>query len=103
MNTLQRAGVAAGAVLTSSELLTDPHLKERGTFQGVDRAIMGTHPYPVPTAPMKLSRSPIGIRRPAPLLGEHNEYVLGELLGLSKDDIQNLIDDGIIGTAPLGV
>ena len=82
MNTLQRAGVAAGAVLTSSELLTDPHLKERGTFQGVDRAIMGTHPYPVPTAPMKLSRSPIGIRRPAPLLGEHNEYVLGELLSL---------------------
>lgn len=103
MNILQKAGVAAGAVLTSDELLTDPHLMERGTFRVVDRAIMGAHPYPVPTAPIKLSKSPIGIRRPAPLLGEHNEYVLGELLGLSKDEIQNLTDDRIIGTAPLGV
>ena len=52
---------------------------------------------------MRLSKSPVSIRRPAPLLGEHNEYVLGELLGMSTEEIQSLIDDQIIGTAPLGV
>lgn len=103
MNTLQKAGVAAGAYLTGAELLTDPHLRERGTFQMVDRAIVGTHPYPIPTAPIKFSQTPVKIRRPAPLLGEHNDYVLGELLGMSAEEIQGLADDKIIGTEPLGV
>ena len=103
MNTLQQAGVAAGAALTPAELLTDPHLKEQGVFQTVERDIVGTHPYPVPSAPIKLSGSPIAIRRPAPLLGEHNDYVFGELLGMSKEEIQSLVDDQITGTAPLGV
>ena len=103
MNTLQKAGVAAGAVLTSAELLTDPHLKERGTFQVLDRAVVGTHTYPVPSAPEKLSKAPVTIRHPAPLLGEHNNYVLGELLGISEEGIKSLADDQIIGNAPLGV
>ncbi len=103
MHTLQNVGVAAGAVLTSAELLTDPHIKERGTFQVVERAIVGAHPYPVPSAPMRLSESPVNIRRPAPLLGEHNNHILGELLGMSPEEIQGLADDQIIGTTPLGV
>jgi crotonobetainyl-CoA:carnitine CoA-transferase CaiB-like acyl-CoA transferase len=103
MNTLQKAGVAAGVVPTPAEVLSDPHLKERGTFQTVDRAIVGPHPYPIPSAPMKFSKSPVTIRRPAPTLGEHNEYVLGELLGMSKEEIQSLVDDQIIGTTPVGL
>jgi len=103
MNTLQRVGVAAGAVLTPAEVLTDPHLKEQGVFQTVERDIVGVHPYPIPSAPMKLSESPITIRRPSPLLGEHNDYVFGELLGMSKEEIQSLVDDQITGTMPLGI
>ena len=103
MNTLQKAGVAAGAVLTTAELLEDPHVRARGTFQVVERTIVGAHPYPVPSAPMRLSECPVSIRRPAPLLGEHNDYVLGELLGMSKDEIKSLADDGIIGNTPLGL
>jgi crotonobetainyl-CoA:carnitine CoA-transferase CaiB-like acyl-CoA transferase len=103
MNTLQKAGIAAGAVLTSAELLDDPHLKERGTYQTIERAIIGTYPYPVASAPMKLSNSPVSIRRPAPLLGEHNEYVLGNLLGMSREEIQELADNQIIGNTPLGI
>jgi crotonobetainyl-CoA:carnitine CoA-transferase CaiB-like acyl-CoA transferase len=103
MNTLQKVGVTAGAVFTSAELLADIHLKERGTFQTVDRAIVGPHPYPVPLAPERLSRCPISIRRPAPLLGEHNNHVLRLILGISQEEMQSLIDDQIIGTHPLGV
>jgi crotonobetainyl-CoA:carnitine CoA-transferase CaiB-like acyl-CoA transferase len=36
--------------------------------------------------------------RPAPLIGEHNEYVLREILGLSDDDIADLIIEGVITT-----
>jgi crotonobetainyl-CoA:carnitine CoA-transferase CaiB-like acyl-CoA transferase len=103
MHVLQKAGIAAGAVLSSVELLNDPHLKERGTFQVLERAVVGTHPYPVPSAPMKLSGVRSGLERPAPTMGQHNEYVLGELLGLSQDEIKTLADEQVIGTKPLGV
>ena len=101
MNTLQQAGVPAGAVLSGAELLADPHLRERGTFQVVDRAIVGSHPYPNPSSPMRLSKSPAAIRHPAPLVGEDNNRVLGELLGMSRKEIRRLVDEGIIGTEPL--
>ncbi len=103
MSNLQKVGVRAGAVLNNDEFIKDPHLKERGFLQVVDRSIVGPHPYPIPTASMKFSKSPITIRRPAPLLGEHNDYVLGSLLGMPKEEIQSLADDKIIGTTPLGV
>ncbi len=103
MNTLQKTGIAGGAVLTPAELLNDPRVKERGTFQVVEGAIVGAHPYPVPSAPMRLSESPVTIRRSAPLLGEHNDYILGELLGLSKEVMKSLADDQIIGTPPLDI
>ena len=101
-DTLQKAGVTAGPVLIGRELLSDPHIKERGVFQMVERSIVGMHPYAIPTAPMRFSKAPIKIRRPSPLVGEHNDYVLGELLGMSKQEIQSLVDKQIIGTTPLG-
>ena len=101
MNTLQKAGVAAGVIPTGAEIPDDPHLKARDMFKVVDRAVVGLHPYPKPT-PMKFSDYPVEIHRPAPLMGEHNDYVLGELLGMSREEIQSLADDQIIGTKPLG-
>ena len=41
-------------------------------------------------------------RRPAPTLGEHNNYVLQELLGLTADEVLELEREGIIGTVPAG-
>ncbi len=102
MNTLQKAGVAAGAVLTGAELLSNPHLVDRQTFRTVERKIVGPRPYPVPTTPIRFSKYSIGIRRPAPLLGEHNVYVLKDLLGLTDDEIKTLEESKIIGTRPLG-
>jgi crotonobetainyl-CoA:carnitine CoA-transferase CaiB-like acyl-CoA transferase len=103
MYILQRAGITAGAVLSSAELLNDPHLKERGTFQILERAVVGTHPYPVPTAPMRFEGVATKLERPAPTMGQHNEYVLGELLGLSHDEIASLEKEQVIGKRPLGL
>ncbi len=99
MHTLQAAGIASGPVLSHKELLDDPHLKERGFFETLTRAEVGTHPYPGVYA--KLSKTPGSIRWPSPILGEHNDYVLGELLGLSEEEIAQLADEHIIGNRPL--
>jgi crotonobetainyl-CoA:carnitine CoA-transferase CaiB-like acyl-CoA transferase len=98
MNILQKAGIAAGAVLDAKELLEDPHLESRGFFETVTHPEAGTHPYIGMYA--KFSKTPGSIRKPAPLLGEDNEYVFGELLGLSQAEMDRLVQDGIIGTTP---
>jgi len=48
----------------------------------------------------KFSKTPGSIRMPAPCLGEHNQYVFGELLGLSQEEMVQLEEEGIIGTKP---
>ncbi len=102
MQILQKAGIAAGPVLAGDELLNDPHLKERGFYQRLEREVVGTHAYPIPTGSMRLSKCPISLRRPAPLVGEHNEYVFARLLGMSPEEIQALIDKQVIGDIPIG-
>ena len=50
----------------------------------------------------KFSRTPGTIRRPAPTLGQHNQQVLSELLGLSPADLAELESNGVIGTQAAG-
>jgi crotonobetainyl-CoA:carnitine CoA-transferase CaiB-like acyl-CoA transferase len=98
---LQAAGVAAAPVLDATELLSDPHLEERGFFETYDQA--GVGPLPYPGMSFKLSETPGRIRMPTPTLGQHNEYILGELLGLSNEEMAQLAAEEVIGTRPLGV
>lgn len=99
MHILQKADVAAGALLNPAELLEDPHLKARGFFEVVDRDVVGKYPYP--RSPIRLSKTKVSTRIPAPCLGEHNEYVLGQLLGMSKEEMAQLAEEKIIGTEPV--
>ena len=50
----------------------------------------------VVAAPWKLSPTPARVNRPSPLLGEHNEYVFGELLGMSRDEMERLQEERVI-------
>jgi crotonobetainyl-CoA:carnitine CoA-transferase CaiB-like acyl-CoA transferase len=102
MTSLQAVGVAAAAVFSPAELLSDPHLKERGFFENITLPqVGGTHPYP--GFFYKMSKTPGRVRKPTPTLGQDNEFVLGELLGLSRAEIAQLAEEKIIGTRPLGV
>ncbi|CAN7663622.1 CoA transferase [Phenylobacterium sp. LjRoot225] len=92
---LQAAGVAAHASWTTREIVADPHLRARGAIVNVQepdgkaRAAVG--------APMRLSKgSEIGIARGTPKLGEHEDYVYGELLGMTKAERQALQDENVI-------
>ena len=101
MASLQAEGVPAGAALDSKELLFNPHLMER-RFYEIVRHHPSTDMPPLPYAgrPWKLSETPAVTPRAAPVMGEHNEYVLGELLGLSSGQIADLEGMGVIGYAP---
>jgi crotonobetainyl-CoA:carnitine CoA-transferase CaiB-like acyl-CoA transferase len=99
MHLLQAHGVPAGAVLKGGEILVDPHLEARGFWDVVHNPEAGT--YRQVSTPWRLSKSPRRSTSPSPSLGEHNHYVLGELLGLSKQDIAALEAQGIIGTQPV--
>lgn len=100
MHRLQTSGVSAGAVLKGSETIADPHLQARQFWDEVDHPEVGV--YRQVSTPWQLSRNPRRPAQPAPGLGEHNDYVLRELLGLSAQDVTALETRGIIGTRPVG-
>jgi crotonobetainyl-CoA:carnitine CoA-transferase CaiB-like acyl-CoA transferase len=100
MHILQAHGVPAGAVLKGGEVIADPHLEARKFWDTVDHPEAGT--YRQVTTPWRLSKHPRRPTSPAPGLGQHNAYVLGELLGLSGQEIAALEAQGIIGTRPTG-
>lgn len=95
MHALQANGIAAGPVMDSQDALSDPHLEARGFFKTVTQAETGTHRYPGPL--FRFSTTPIEVRTPPVLLGEHNEYVYKELLGVSDEEYARLEAEGHIG------
>ncbi len=95
---LQAAGVPASPVLSVPELFADPHLRARGFYESVAHSVAGVWEMEGPH--WRMSESPGHIRLPAPAFGEHNRYVLGELLGLSQEEIEALEREGVTGTAP---
>ena len=90
METLQNAGVPAGAVLDTQELMDDPHLRTRGMFGDVDHPQRGT--LTMPGWPVKMSDCNVALKS-SPLLGQHTEEVLSEWLGLSAQEIQDYHKD----------
>ena len=97
MNELQASGIAAAAVFSNLELLDNPQLSFRGFFGELDHSEAGRYRYPRP--PLSLSRTPAQFKRPAPMLGEHSESILKNLLGIDGSVLQALRDAGVVVTA----
>lgn len=81
------AGLAAAPSRNSSDIYADPHLRERGAFVKVDHPEIGELELVGPPWKMDCDKTTASH---APLLGEHNDYVLGELLGLGKAELAEL-------------
>jgi benzylsuccinate CoA-transferase BbsF subunit len=95
MEDLQRRGVPAGVVQSAREMLdVDEHLKERGYYAYTEHSEAGLCAHDGP--PFVLSKTPGRIRSPAPLLGEHTEYVCKEILGLDNEGIAELMVAGAL-------
>jgi crotonobetainyl-CoA:carnitine CoA-transferase CaiB-like acyl-CoA transferase len=90
MERLQHAGIAAGVVANGEDLCErDPHLRARNFWGTVTLPDANrTHTTGVAA---RLSATPGSVRTPSPLIGSSNDYVLGELLGLSRAERDALV------------
>jgi len=94
MERLQSAGIAAMPSFSAEEIFNDPHLKARELTTDIEHPALGKQTVLNP--PWKLSETPARIRKPAPLIGEHNDYVFGELLGMSQKEVNQLVEEKVI-------
>jgi formyl-CoA transferase len=85
--------IPVGPILSMKELAEEPSLRESGTIVEVDHPERG--PYLSVGCPVKLSANDVVVER-SPLLGEHSEEILGEVLGYSEDEITSLREAGAI-------
>jgi crotonobetainyl-CoA:carnitine CoA-transferase CaiB-like acyl-CoA transferase len=101
MNALQAKGVPAGAVLDGKGLLFDPHLKERGFYEVAHHEpITEMPPLPYTGRPWKFSNTVAKSPTAAPTLGQHNRFVLSEVMGTPAEQLEAMEARGAIGTAP---
>lgn len=92
--TLQAAGVAAFPSMTSKDLVEDPHLQERGFFARLQHPEVGVRTHS--GIPWHLTNTPAGVRSPAPLLGQHTDEIMSDLLGYSEQEIARLKEEKIL-------
>ena len=94
MMQMQKAGVGAGLVgTTEDQMENDPQLKYRNFYQEQEHPELGK--YRPPRQPCVLSKTPCKISR-APLIGEHTEYALKEILKMTEDEIEKLVEASVI-------
>jgi crotonobetainyl-CoA:carnitine CoA-transferase CaiB-like acyl-CoA transferase len=97
---LQRAHVPAGAVLSMKEVNLNSHLIERGFFDIIDHG-PGIGKRPIPRQiPAKFSNVNSFVPERAPSFGQDNNHIFGELLGISQEELATLENEKVIGGAP---
>lgn len=94
MEKCQAAGCPITAVFTVAEAVEHPHLAARDYFVDIEHPKLGV--VKNLGVPFKLPASPGGPSRPAPLLGQHNDEVYRDILGLSETEIARCRDNGVI-------
>jgi crotonobetainyl-CoA:carnitine CoA-transferase CaiB-like acyl-CoA transferase len=91
---LERANVPAGGIYSVREIMSDPHYAAREDIVAVEHHATG--PVKMPAVLPKLGTTPGDVRWPGPDLGEHNERIYGELLGMSAAERDRLRGRGVI-------
>ena len=89
------AGVPMGAINRIDHVVEHPQVTARGALVECEHPVAGQIRMVGP--PVRMSETPGGVRRPAPLVGEHTETVLREMLGMKDDEIARLRQSGAIG------
>jgi crotonobetainyl-CoA:carnitine CoA-transferase CaiB-like acyl-CoA transferase len=101
VESLLAAGVPAAALADPRDVHTHPQFQARRFCEDVPHVTLGS--LPLFGMPFRMEGVEGWIRRPAPTMGEHNQEVLGGLLGLSDDDMDRLRAAGVVGDRPAGV
>jgi benzylsuccinate CoA-transferase BbsF subunit len=95
MKLMQEAGVPAGVAQTAEDIYNDPQLRQRNIFWKMNHKEIGEFTHM--GQPSNLSKTPAEAKMPAPLIGEHTEYVCKEFLGMSESQYDELLVAGAFG------
>jgi crotonobetainyl-CoA:carnitine CoA-transferase CaiB-like acyl-CoA transferase len=98
---LAAAGIPAGVVVDARDIAKNPQLLHRTFFETEHHPISGECRLPVGAWKFASNHAP-WMRRPAPALGEHNDEVFRDLLGMTDAELDRLRADGVIGEMPRG-
>ena len=91
---LARAGVPSGPINDIAEVFRDPQVQHRGMRIEVEHPLAG--PLPLVGNPLRLSETPVQYGMPPPLLGQHTDEVLRDLLNLTPEDVAALRRSGVV-------
>ena len=89
---LRAEGLPCAPVNDMADLHRDAQLTERQVWRRVEHPVIG--PYSAVGPPFLLSETPARVDSPAPLLGEHNQRVFRDLLGLTADEYDRHLSEG---------
>jgi formyl-CoA transferase len=90
----RRAGLPCGPINTVPEVFAHPQADARGLVAGVEHSSAGIVQFP--GFPYKLSQTPASVRMPPPMLSQHTEEVLTQLLDYSSTDVATLSERGVV-------
>ncbi|MDE4536738.1 CoA transferase [Pseudomonas sp. ITEM 17296] len=91
---LEKAGVPCGPINDLAQMFQDPQVVARGLAVAIPHPLAGS--VPQVASPIRLSETPVEYRRAPPLLGEHTEAVLSEVLGLDAEAVHRLRSAGVL-------
>jgi crotonobetainyl-CoA:carnitine CoA-transferase CaiB-like acyl-CoA transferase len=94
MGIMEKVDVPCGPINSIDQVVADPQVRSRGMITSIDHP--GAGAVRLPSSPVRLSRTPSRVDRPAPRLGEHTADVLKAWLGLEAETITALTGQGVI-------
>jgi crotonobetainyl-CoA:carnitine CoA-transferase CaiB-like acyl-CoA transferase len=92
---LQSAGIPAGQMNRPPDVLEDPQLRARKLFADMTHPLFD-HPLPAETGPAPFRHIPPAPQRPAPLPGQDTREICHKILGMSSEETERLINDGVL-------
>ncbi|HQW50940.1 MAG TPA: CoA transferase, partial [Tepidiformaceae bacterium] len=91
---MQSFGVPCGIVQSAEDLRSDPQMEHRGHYWKLEHPVMGLRTYDGPS--FRLSGTPTKLTKAAPCLGEDNEYVYRQIVGLTEEEFIDLLATGAL-------
>lgn len=100
LGALEAAGIGCGPINNLDQVFADPHVQARGMVEDVPHPAIGGGPAKLIASPLRLSETPVQVRHAPPLLGQHTDEVLSEVLGMDQAALAQLREASVIGSPP---
>ena len=93
---LEKANIGCGPINDLAQVFDDPQIKAREMVIEMDHPATGAAPAKLIASPIKMSGTPVTYRLPPPMLGQHTDQVLGEMLDIPADAVAALREKGVV-------